>query len=621
METDLELNEQSVSLDRNLFTGLTKKTPRRGADTPTSALGLPPPPVKPLPGTSGGGLLPIDFSLDDAKQRLGGPGGLLQAFQSQYGTRTPHGIRFGQPPAQTSSPAPSGSAMGVSDDFLQMFRLPAELPPVGLTPVNIGTGQAGSSSAASTPKSTTSTTTGIRTGLEDLGFSQVVPASGQLLVEDVLEKGNVYAEGARTASCKWDNQMLALATAHAELLSQQAAARLEQASKSQLELAELRERHERELAEFRVKVDKDTAELRMQQAQDLAKAQAEAATKNKTFREELDSTVREARTNFCRDFAKGLQATGLTESERISSALSCTMFLMAGAGDLTPRVGAPTLNVTIEDAIPFHAVTEGDDTPDLGTAGSRKRSGKSTESSSKKTRSSATPSSSAEPTKEERKTTLEKRLPIGHNAARERVWALDKGVVKTMRENILKRAPGLLTRSGSRGKFDGVTLQEYLGYLTERRYLRDTVHKDALKFEDYPLVRSTMETERSDYVVFVYYNSQNSRAAIIGLHELHEYDAIHRINVRVGTTTSSVCYCPWCHAIGSSHPQLNEHVRWDHYRILLACGECRNFADKESKRLVNHWQDAGTSASHGCGGLDVSRLKNRIVEEDEDLEQ
>ena len=66
-------------------------------------------------------------------------------------------------------------------------------------------------------------------------------------------------------------------------------------------------------------------------------------------------------------------------------------------------------------------------------------------------------------------------------------------------------------------------------------------------------------------------NNHWDTSAMIGLYNLHKYEAVGKGNKRVDSKMITKGYCPFCEYSAGNNGSINNHIRV-YYRLLLECG-------------------------------------------------
>ena len=77
---------------------------------------------------------------------------------------------------------------------------------------------------------------------------------------------------------------------------------------------------------------------------------------------------------------------------------------------------------------------------------------------------------------------------------------------------------------------------------------------------------------------------------MIGLYNIHQYDAICKENARRadGAKSTALGFCPTCSYATGNHASINNHV-WAHYRLLMECSYNRCvFMEADCTRMYKH---------------------------------
>ena len=86
-------------------------------------------------------------------------------------------------------------------------------------------------------------------------------------------------------------------------------------------------------------------------------------------------------------------------------------------------------------------------------------------------------------------------------------------------------------------------------------------------------------------------NNHWDTSAMIGLYNLHKYEAVSKGNKKVDNKMITKGYCPFCVYSTGNNGSINNHIRV-HYRLVLECGFANcNVVMYDAERMVNHAKD------------------------------
>ena len=86
-------------------------------------------------------------------------------------------------------------------------------------------------------------------------------------------------------------------------------------------------------------------------------------------------------------------------------------------------------------------------------------------------------------------------------------------------------------------------------------------------------------------------NNHWDMSAMIGLYNLHKYEAVGKGNKKVDDKMITKGYCPFCVYSAGNNGSINNHIRV-HYRLVLECGFANcNVVMYDAERMVNHAKD------------------------------
>ena len=86
-------------------------------------------------------------------------------------------------------------------------------------------------------------------------------------------------------------------------------------------------------------------------------------------------------------------------------------------------------------------------------------------------------------------------------------------------------------------------------------------------------------------------NNHWDTSAMIGLYNLHKYEAVGKGNKRVDSRMVTKGYCPFCEYSAGNNGSINNHIRV-HYRLVLECSlsNCSTVL-YDAERMVAHAKD------------------------------
>ena len=83
-------------------------------------------------------------------------------------------------------------------------------------------------------------------------------------------------------------------------------------------------------------------------------------------------------------------------------------------------------------------------------------------------------------------------------------------------------------------------------------------------------------------------NNHWDTSAMIGLYNLHKYEAVGKGNKKVDSKMVAKGYCPFCEYNAGNNGSINNHIRV-HYRLVLECGLANcNVILYDAERMVSH---------------------------------
>ena len=86
-------------------------------------------------------------------------------------------------------------------------------------------------------------------------------------------------------------------------------------------------------------------------------------------------------------------------------------------------------------------------------------------------------------------------------------------------------------------------------------------------------------------------NNHWDTSAMIGLYNLHKYEAVGKGNKKVDDKMVTKGYCPFCIYSAGNNGSINNHIRV-HYRLVLECGFANcSVIMYDAERMVNHAKD------------------------------
>ena len=86
-------------------------------------------------------------------------------------------------------------------------------------------------------------------------------------------------------------------------------------------------------------------------------------------------------------------------------------------------------------------------------------------------------------------------------------------------------------------------------------------------------------------------NNHWDTSVMIGLYNLHKYEAISKGNKKVDDKVVTKGYCPFCMYSAGNNGSINNHIRV-HYRLVLECGFANcGIVMYDVERIVNHAKD------------------------------
>ena len=86
-------------------------------------------------------------------------------------------------------------------------------------------------------------------------------------------------------------------------------------------------------------------------------------------------------------------------------------------------------------------------------------------------------------------------------------------------------------------------------------------------------------------------NNHWDTSAMIGLYNIHKYEAEGKGNKKVDSKMVTKGYCPFCEYSASNNGSINNHI-WVHYRLVLECGlsNCSTVL-YDAEHMVTHAKD------------------------------
>ena len=86
-------------------------------------------------------------------------------------------------------------------------------------------------------------------------------------------------------------------------------------------------------------------------------------------------------------------------------------------------------------------------------------------------------------------------------------------------------------------------------------------------------------------------NNHWDTSAMIGLYNLHKYEAVGKGNKKVDSKMVTKGYCLFCEYSTGNNGSINNHIRV-HYRLVLECGLANcNVILYDAERMVTHAKD------------------------------
>ena len=86
-------------------------------------------------------------------------------------------------------------------------------------------------------------------------------------------------------------------------------------------------------------------------------------------------------------------------------------------------------------------------------------------------------------------------------------------------------------------------------------------------------------------------NNHWDTSAMIGLYNLHKYEAVGKGNKKVDSKMVTKGYCSFCEYNAGNNGSINNHIRV-HYRLVLECGFANcSVVMYDVERMVNHGKD------------------------------
>ena len=86
-------------------------------------------------------------------------------------------------------------------------------------------------------------------------------------------------------------------------------------------------------------------------------------------------------------------------------------------------------------------------------------------------------------------------------------------------------------------------------------------------------------------------NNHWDMLAMIGLYNLHKYEAVGKGNKKVDSKMVTKGYCPFCEYSTGNNGSINNHIRI-HYRLVLECGLANcNVVLYDAEQMVSHAKD------------------------------
>ena len=86
-------------------------------------------------------------------------------------------------------------------------------------------------------------------------------------------------------------------------------------------------------------------------------------------------------------------------------------------------------------------------------------------------------------------------------------------------------------------------------------------------------------------------NNHWDTSVMIGLYNLHKYEAIGKGNKKVDNKVVTKGYCPVCLYSAGNNGSIKNHI-WVHYRLVLECGFANcSVVMYDAERMINHAKD------------------------------
>ena len=86
-------------------------------------------------------------------------------------------------------------------------------------------------------------------------------------------------------------------------------------------------------------------------------------------------------------------------------------------------------------------------------------------------------------------------------------------------------------------------------------------------------------------------NNHWDTLAMIGLYNLHKYEAVGKRNKKVDSKMVTKGYCPFCEYSAGNNGSINNHIRV-HYRLVLECGFANcSVVMYDAEQMVSHGKD------------------------------
>ena len=104
-------------------------------------------------------------------------------------------------------------------------------------------------------------------------------------------------------------------------------------------------------------------------------------------------------------------------------------------------------------------------------------------------------------------------------------------------------------------------------------------------------VLKAFQVPHSQVVIQKGNNNHWDTSAMIGLYNIHRYEAVGKGNKKVDSMMVTKGYCPFCKYSARNNGSINNHIRV-HYRLVLECGlsNCSTVL-YDAERMVTHTKD------------------------------